>query len=174
MKNNLLEIAIRQIKSYKTVGDKTFDQLNDNQIFWQYNQESNSIAIIVKHIVGNQFSRWTNFLTEDGEKEWRERDDEFINSYTSKKEMIDAWEKGWECYLLALKQLSESDLNCIIYIRKEPHSVLEAITRQLCHYSYHIGQITYIAKMIKNEDWESLSIPKNKSKEFNQKKFSES
>ena len=167
MKNSFLESAIRQINSYKVVGEKTFDQLTDEQLFWKYNQESSSIAIIVKHIVGNQFSRWTNFLTEDGEKEWRARDNEFENTYSTKAEMIQEWEKGWDCFLSVLNQLTEADLNKIIYIRKEPHSVIDAITRQICHYSYHIGQITYLGKMLKNEKWESLSIPKNKSIQFN-------
>ena len=171
MKNSFLESAIRQIYSYKIVGEKTFNQLTEEQLFWKYNQESSSIAIIVKHIVGNQFSRWTNFLTEDGEKEWRERDLEFENSYTTKEEMIQEWDKGWECFLFVLNQLTEADLNKTIYIRKEPHSVIDAITRQICHYSYHIGQITYVGKMLQNENWKSLSIPKNKSVQFNLEKF---
>ncbi len=174
MTNNFLQSAIRQIESYKSVGERAIDQLTDDQISWQFNEESSSISIIVKHVVGNQFSRWTNFLTEDGEKEWRERDAEFVNSYTSKAEMMEAWNKGWDCFLSVLKSLDENDLDKTIYIRKEPHSVIDAITRQLCHYSYHIGQIVYVAKMLQNEDWKSLSIPKNMSDEFNSKKFSES
>ena len=173
MQNNFLESAIRQISAYKTVGEKAFGQLTEKQLFWKYNEESSSIAIIVKHIVGNQFSRWTNFLIEDGEKNWRERDDEFIHSYTTKTEMMEEWGKGWNCFLTVLNQLTEDDLNRTIYIRKEPHSVTDAITRQICHYSYHVGQIVYVAKMAQNEEWKSLSIPKNKSNEFNLKKFSE-
>lgn len=159
---NYLESAIQQINSYKTVGEKSFNQLTNEQVFWKYNEESSSIAVIVKHIVGNQLSRWFNFLTEDGEKERRERDAEFVNSYTSKEEMIVQWEKGWECFLSVLNQLTEKDLNQTVFIRKEPHSVIDAITRQLCHYSYHIGQIVYMAKMIQNDQWKSLSIPKSK------------
>ena len=174
MKNNFLESAIRQIKSYKTIGEKAFDQLTEEQLFWQFNEESSSISIIVKHIVGNQLSRWTNFLTEDGEKQWRERDAEFVNTYSSKEEMIIEWEKGWDCFLSVLNELSENDLNKTVYIRSEPHSIIDAITRQLCHYSYHIGQIVYVAKLSKNEEWESLSIPKNRSIEFNLKKMNKS
>ncbi|MDT0551631.1 DUF1572 family protein [Urechidicola vernalis] len=172
MKNNFLESAIRQIESYKAVGEKAIDQLTDEQVLWQYNEESSSIAVVAKHVVGNQFSRWTNFLIEDGEKEWRERDAEFVNTYTSKTEMLNAWDKGWDCFISVLKNLSEDDLKKTVYIRKEPHSVIDAITRQLCHYSYHIGQIVYVAKMLRNEEWKSLSIPKNKSAEFKTKKFS--
>lgn len=172
MKNNFLESAIHQINSYKIVGEKAINQLTKEELFWQYNEESSSIAVIIKHVAGNQFSRWTNFLTEDGEKEWRERDAEFENSFRSKEELMDTWEKGWDCFLSVLKTLSENDLDKTVYIRKEPHSVTDAITRQLCHYSYHIGQIVFVAKMLQNENWKSLSIPRNKSDEFNLKKFS--
>ena len=123
MKNNFLESAIRQINSYKIVGEKTFNQLTDEQLFWKYNQESSSIAIIVKHIVGNQFSRWTNFLTEDGEKEWRERDLEFENSYSTKQQMIQEWNKGWECFLAVLNQLSEHFFSLDESIKKDDWAI---------------------------------------------------
>lgn len=161
------DLFIKRFEYYKTLGDKAFDQLDDNQIFWQYNEESNSIAVIVKHIAGNMLSRWTNFLTEDGEKNWRHRDEEFVNTFTAKKEVLEYWEKGWKCLFDALNQVNDENLYATIYIRGEAHSVIDAIFRQLAHYPYHIGQIVYIAKMIKNEDWKTLSIARNKSQEFN-------
>lgn len=171
MKSSFLESIQRQFKYYKSLGDKTFEQLSTEEINWQYNDESNSVAIIVKHIVGNMLSRWTNFLTQDGEKEWRNRDTEFEDPYKTKKEMINAWEKGWQCLSNAISLLTEDDLERIIYIRNQGHTVLEAINRQLCHYSYHIGQLVYIGKQIKNDDWKSLSIERNKSIAYNHNKF---
>ena len=162
MKNLLL----KRFQYYKDLGDKTFDQLNDDQVLWQFNAESNSIATIVKHISGNMISRWTNFLTEDGEKEWRDRDAEFENDIRSKGEMIQIWEKGWTVLLDALDQINEENINSTIYIRGEKHSVLDALLRQLAHYPYHIGQIIYVAKMLQNENWKTLSIARNKSHEY--------
>lgn len=172
MKSSYLNSAIKQFEYYKNLGDKTFEQLNEENIQWQFNEESNSIAIIVKHIVGNMLSRWTNFRTEDGEKEWRHRDTEFEDSYKTKAKMLDAWEKGWKCLFDAITPLEGNDLSEIIYIRNQGHTIVEAINRQLCHYSYHVGQIVSTAKMIKNENWETLSITKNKSSSYNQDKFS--
>ena len=172
MGSNYLKSAINRFESYKLLGDKTFEQLNDTQILWQFNNESNSISIIVKHIVGNMLSRWTSFLTEDGEKEWRHRDTEFEDDYTSKDEMILAWEKGWQCVFNAVTPLNENDLEKIIFIRNEGHTITEAINRQLTHYSYHIGQLVFLAKMIVGKDWQSLSIPKGDSINYNKDKFS--
>lgn len=162
------DLFIKRFQYYKELGDKTFDQLTGDQMFWQFNEESNSIAVIVKHIAGNMLSRWTNFLTEDGEKDWRNRDLEFVNSFSTKKEVIDYWDEGWKCLFDALNQIKDTDWDAIIYIRKEPHSVLDAVLRQLAHYPYHIGQIVYIAKMLKNDDWKTLSVARNKSNEFNE------
>jgi hypothetical protein len=173
MKSNFLESIQSQFEYYKSLGDNTFEQLTNDDIHWKYNKESNNIAIVVKHIVGNMISRWTNFLNEDGEKEWRQRDTEFIDTYTSKEEMLLAWEKGWECLFNAIKPLEEKDLTEIIYIRNEGHTVMEAINRQLCHYSYHVGQLVYIGKLIHNSDWKTLSIARNKSTGFNNQKFSQ-
>lgn len=167
-----LNSVLKQFEYYKSLGDKTFSQLNKEQLFWEYNSESNSIAIIVKHIVGNMLSRWTNFLTEDGEKKWRERDNEFINTFSKKEDMLTYWNKGWNCLFNAIQVLKKEDLEKIVYIRNQGHTVSEAINRQLCHYSYHIGQITFIGKMILNESWESLSIAKNASKYYNNNRFS--
>lgn len=161
------DLFIKRFEYYKNLGDKSFAQLSDEQIFWQFNEESNSIAVIVKHIAGNMLSRWTNFLTEDGEKSWRNRDEEFVNTFKTKTEVLAYWEKGWECLFNALSQINDENLNSTIYIRGEAHSVIDAVFRQLAHYPYHIGQIVYIAKMIKNDHWETLSIARNKSQEFN-------
>lgn len=161
------DLFVKRFEYYKSLGDKTFDQLSNEQIFWQYNEESNSIAMIAKHIAGNMLSRWTNFLMEDGEKPWRNRDEEFVNTFTTKQEVLDYWEKGWKCLFDALAQITDENLYATIYIRGEAHSVIDAVFRQLAHYPYHIGQIIYIAKMMKNDDWKTLSIARNKSQEFN-------
>ncbi|MGI9652985.1 DUF1572 family protein [Chryseobacterium sp. RLHN22] len=160
-------LFIKRFEYYKTLGDKSFEQLSDEQMFWQFNEESNSVATIVKHIAGNMLSRWTNFLTEDGEKSWRNRDEEFVNTFKTKDEVLAYWEKGWECLFDALKQINNENLYAIIYIRNEPHSVIDAVFRQLAHYPYHVGQIVFIAKMLKNESWKTLSIARNKSDDFN-------
>jgi hypothetical protein len=155
------------------LGEKAMEQLTEEQLFWQYNEESNSIAILVNHIAGNMLSRFTDFLTTDGEKGWRNRDSEFTNSFLNKTEMMNYWNKGWECLLTTLEQLSEKDLEKIIYIRNDGHTVVEAINRQLAHYPYHIGQMVFIAKMLKNEAWNTLSIARNKSGDYNNRKFSQ-
>ena len=172
MNPDYLESVKKQLEEYKQLGEKTFNQLNSDQIFWQYNQESNSIAIIVNHLWGNMLSRWTNFLTSDGEKKRRDRDAEFKNNISTREELISKWNEGWECLFKAINSLSADDLNRIIYIRNQKHTVMEAINRQLTHYPYHIGQIVYIGKMLIGEKWSSLSIPRGKSKQFNLDKFS--
>lgn len=161
------DLFIKRFEYYKTLGDKSFSQLSEEQFFWQFNEESNSIAVIVKHIAGNMRSRWTDFLNEDGEKPWRNRDEEFVNSLSAEDEVLDSWESGWKCLFEALNQINDENLHSIIYIRNEPHTVLDAVLRQLAHYPYHIGQIIYIAKMMKNEEWKTLSIARNKSEDFN-------
>jgi hypothetical protein len=166
-----LTSIVKQFEYYKILGDKTFEQLSFDEMLWQSNEDSNSISIIVKHAVGNMLSRWTNFLTEDGEKEWRHRDDEFVSDFNSKEEIIAAWESGWFCLFKAIKPLKPKDLESIIYIRNEGHTVTEAINRQLAHYAYHIGQIVFLGKLLKGENWQSLSIPKGDSSKYNQEKF---
>jgi len=170
--NSYLESIKNRFNSYKKLGEKTFDQISENKLFWQPNEESNSIAIIVKHLHGNMLSRWTDFLTSDGEKEWRKRDDEFVGDIKTKDELLNIWEEGWDCLYNAINQLTEDDLEKKILIRNEPHTVVDAINRQLSHYAYHIGQIVFIGKMIKNTEWNSLSIPKGNSNEYNNEKFS--
>ena len=160
------DLFIKRFQYYKELGDKTFEQLNDDQVLWQYNSESNSVATLVKHLSGNMISRWTNFLNEDGEKDWRNRDSEFENNIHSKAEMLEIWEKGWMVLFEALNQINDENINATIFIRGEKLSFLDALLRQLAHYPYHIGQIIYVAKMVKNEDWKTLSIAKNQSKEY--------
>lgn len=170
--NSYLESAKKQFLYYKTLGEKAMDQLEAKQLFVSINEDTNSIATIVKHLSGNMLSRWTDFLTSDGEKEWRNRDSEFEETIKTKEELLDVWNKGWECFLDALNGLQTEQLSQIIYIRNEGHTVIEALNRQLAHYPYHIGQIVFYAKMLKNSEWTSLSIPKNKSNSYNSEKFS--
>lgn len=163
-----LETAIRRLKYYKELGDKTFVQLNEWDFHYQPNDESNSIATIIQHMAGNMLSRWTNFLTEDGEKEWRKRDEEFETHPYTKPELITIWEKGWTCFLDTLSNLKKKDLKKTVRIRQEELTVIDAINRQLAHYPYHIGQIIFLAKIIKNKNWQNLSIPKGNSQAYNQ------
>ncbi len=162
-----LKSAIKRLSYYKDLGDKTFEQLNDADFHFQPNEESNSIAIIVQHIAGNMLSRWTDFLTTHGEKEWRYRDTEFEEQHLTKQQLLEFWQKGWYCCLHTLNSLTEEDLLKTIYIRSEGLLAVDAINRQLAHYPYHVGQITYLAKIIKNKDWQTLSIAKNNSEQFN-------
>jgi len=157
-----LQSAIKKFKAQKMLGDKAFAQLDEKDLFFKPSKESNSIAIIVQHVSGNMLSRWTNLLTEDGEKSWRDRDAEFEDVLSTKENMLNAWNKGWDCVLNVLGNLKPEDLMQTITIRNEPLLVVDAILRQLDHYGGHIGQIVYIGKLIKNEAWLSLSIPKNK------------
>lgn len=173
MKTEYLNNIKQQFLYYKILGERTFEQVSNEQLFEQYNEESNSIAIIVKHLWGNMLSRWTGFLTSDGEKEWRKRDSEFDNDIADRKEMLKKWDEGWECLLKTLDSLSESDLSKEIFIRNQGHTVVEAINRQLAHYAYHIGQIVFIGKMMSGEKWVSLSIPKGNSKNYNRDKFAQ-
>lgn len=168
---NYLESVKKQFSYYKQLGEKTFDQLEDEDLLWQYNPESNSIVIIVKHLWGNMMSRWTDFLSTDGEKDFRNREAEFEGNITSRVALLEKWEKGWTTLFNALDTVDESNFNDLVYIRNEGHTITEAINRQLSHYAYHVGQIVYIGRMIKGEDWKSLSIPKGGSEKYNAKKF---
>lgn len=172
MDTSYLPSIKKQFEYYKLLGDKTFAQLSEEQFFWLPNTDDNSVAIIVKHMAGNMKSRWTNFLTEDGEKEWRNRDDEFVNTFTTKEEVIAYWESGWQCLFDAINPLDEKDMETIVYIRNHGHTITEAINRQLCHYSYHVGQIVFLGKLLLGDNWQSLSIPKDASKNYNAEKFS--
>lgn len=168
-----LKSADRQFRYYKKLGDDAMAQLDDAGLFWQANEDSNSIALIVKHLWGNMLSRWTDFLTTDGEKPWRQRDEEFENDIQERKIVFSRWEEGWQCLFSALNSITDEDLNRIIYIRNEGHTIMEAINRQIAHYSYHVGQIVFVAKMLKSSDWKTLSIARNKSNEYNTGKFSQ-
>lgn len=172
MSTGYLSSVLKQFQYYKLLGDKTFDQLLFSEMQKVLATDSNSIAIIAKHMAGNMLSRWTNFLVEDGEKEWRQRDQEFQDTYNSKDELLNDWNKGWQCLFDALESLNVEDLESIIYIRNQGHTVVEAINRQMSHYAYHVGQIVFLGKLIKGKDWQSLSIPKGKSTSYNAKKFS--
>jgi Protein of unknown function (DUF1572) len=163
-----LASAIKRVKYYKELGDRSLSQLSEADFFFKPNETSNSIAVIIRHMSGNMLSRWTNFLTEDGEKDWRKRDQEFEEQVVPVSALLAEWEKGWDCFFSALEKLTEDDLLKEIHIRSEPLFVIDAINRQLAHYPYHVGQIVYIARMIKNSDWQNLSIPPGESVKFNE------
>lgn len=173
MTQNYLESTRKQFAYYKALGERTFAQLSEEELFWQYNPESNSIGIIVKHLWGNMRSRWTDFLTTDGEKSWRDREGEFEATIQTQKELLEKWEEGWQCVFTALDAVTEANFDTTIYIRNMGHTVIEAFSRQLAHYASHVGQIVFIGRMIKGADWQSLSIPKGQSKAYNAQKFSQ-
>lgn len=162
-----LQSAIKRLSYYKGLADKTFAQLSEQDFHFTPAEESNNIAIIIQHVNGNMLSRWTDFLTSDGEKIWRKRDAEFIDQKLTKEQLLNLWEEGWKCFLNALKPLSDADFEKTVYIRTKPLSVIDAINRQLAHYPYHVGQIIYLSKMIRNKDWQNLSVPKGKSAAYN-------
>jgi|SRR6185312_7731649 len=164
-----LDTTRKTFLQYKKLAEGAMAQLTDEQIFWAPKPESNSIATIVKHLWGNMLSRWTNFLTTDGEKDSRDRDAEFEpGDLKTKAEVMAKWEEGWKCFTDTLNNLKPEDLDKTVTIRTEPHTVIQALQRQLAHYSSHIGQIIYLAKAQKDSDWKTLSIPKGQSKQFNQ------
>ncbi len=163
----------KQFQYYQSLGEKTMAQVPDKGLFWQPNAESNSMATIVKHLWGNMLSRWTDFMTTDGEKPWREREAEFDNDLKTREEVMKKWNEGWKVLFSALDSLTEQDLEKIIYIRNEAHTVSDALYRQLAHYPYHVGQMVYLGKLILDKDWKSLSIPRGGTKAFNEEKFSQ-
>lgn len=168
-----LDSARKLFQYYRELGDKALSQIGEEHIHWQPSPESNSVAVIVKHLSGNMLSRFTDFLTTDGEKPWRDRDAEFENDYADKTELLAAWNAGWECFFNAVNPLVENDLGKIVYIRNQGHTVMEALSRQLAHYPYHIGQLVYLCRLLAGEKWQSLSIPKGGSQEFNAEKFAQ-
>ncbi len=172
IQDNYLESMRKQFEYYKLLGEKAMAQVPDEKLSWQYNEESNSIATIVKHLWGNMLSRWTNFLSSDGEKEWRDRDAEFENDIPSRNELMQKWNEGWKCLLDTMHLLTADDLGKIVYIRNQGHTVMEAINRQLAHYVYHVGQIVLLSKMCADK-WTALTIPKGSSEAFNKEKFSQ-
>ena len=164
-----LEDSLELFRYYKKLAERAMAQVNDEQLFASLDEEANSIAVIVKHMVGNMRSRWTDFLTADGEKPDRNRDTEFVNPPATREELMRLWEEGWSYVFGALEPLSDADLGRPVTIRGEAHSVTQAINRQVAHYAHHIGQIVFLAKHFAQERWQSLSIPRNRSAEFNQR-----
>lgn len=162
MTSSYLESAVKQFKHYHNLGTKTIIQLEDKDLSFEPVAGINSMIVIVKHMHGNMLSRWTDFLTTDGEKPWRTRDEEFEGELLTKIELLTLWEEGWACLYAALNSLNEIDFQKTVQIRGEALTVTDAINRQLCHYSYHVGQMVYLAKIIKGDSWENLSIPKAK------------
>lgn len=168
-----MDSARRQFSYYKDLGERTMNQLTEEQLFYEPIKDINSVAIIAKHMAGNMLSRWTDFLTSVGEKEWRNRDSEFeLEEIKSRGDLLQKWNAGWQCLFDPLDSISEDNFDQLVYIRNMGHTIPDAVNRQLCHYSYHIGQMVYLGKLIKRDDWESLSIPKGKSQEYNAEKFS--
>ena len=164
-----VEDSVALFRYYKKLSEGAMAQLTDEQLFAALDPEMNSIAITVKHMAGNMRSRWTDFLTSDGEKPDRNRDCEFVDPAPSREALMKCWEDGWQRLFSALTPLSDADLERRVTIRGEPHSVMQAINRQVAHYSYHVGQIVFLAKQLQSANWKSLSVPRNKSAEFNQK-----
>ena len=158
----LLE-TIKSLKGLKSTAEKAIEQVDDKGLFYQKDEESNSIAVIMKHMSGNMMSRFTDFLTTDGEKANRNRDYEFVNDKVDRDELMKHWQSGWDCLFVALSELNEGDLLKSVFIRNEEHSVIRALNRQLVHYSYHTGQIVYICKEILSDKFKTLSIPRNKN-----------
>jgi len=164
-----IEDSLSLFRYYKKLGEGAIEQVSDEQLFASLDPEMNSIAIIVKHIAGNMRSRWTDFLTSDGEKPDRNRDTEFEQPPATRAELLKLWNDGWDRVFAALEPLSDSDLERTVTIRGEPHSVMQAINRQIAHYSYHVGQTVFLAKHLNATGWKSLSVPRNKSADFNQR-----
>jgi hypothetical protein len=161
--------ALAVFRQYKKLAERAMEQVSDEQLFVSIDAEANSIAIIVKHMVGNMRSRWTDFLTTDGEKPNRNRDSEFVEPASTRAALLAEWESGWSSVFSAIEPLSDEDLGRTITIRGEAHSVMQAINRQLAHYPHHVGQIVLLAKHFAGERWQSLSVPRNRSAEFNRK-----
>lgn len=164
---NYLSDAIASFRNYKKLAERAMEQISDEEFFKQIDEESNSLAIIVKHIAGNLKSRWTDFLVADGEKDFRDRDNEFVAEVNTRESLMGFWEEGWQILFNELGELKAEDFSKTITIRQQKHTICEAINRQLTHYAYHIGQITFLAKHFKSTEWKNLSVPKNKSSQFN-------
>lgn len=165
---NYHEDAVKALRAYKKLAEKAVAQLKEEEFFVTLDDEANSVAVVMKHMAGNMFSRWTDFLTSDGEKPNRNRDMEFvIEPQTTKDDVLAYWERGWQCVFDAVEPLRPEDFDKTVMIRGEKHTIVQAINRQLMHYAYHIGQIVFLAKHFRSAEWKSLSIPRNKSAEFN-------
>ena len=163
------EDSLTLFRYYKNLAERAMEQVTDEQLFAMLDEEANSIGIIVKHMAGNMRSRWTDFLTSDGEKPDRNRDSEFMDPPATRKALLEMWEDGWTSVFQALEPLSDADLGRTVTIRGEAHSVMQAVNRQVAHYAHHVGQIVMLAKHFAGDRWESLSVPRNRSAEFNQR-----
>jgi Protein of unknown function (DUF1572) len=164
-----LQDSLSVFRYYKKLTERAMQQVSDEQLFAVLDGEMNCIAIIVKHLVGNMRSRWTDFLVSDGEKPDRKRDTEFEDPSANRAALMKLWEQGWDYVFTALEPLSDADMERTVEIRGEPHSVMQAINRQIAHYAYHCGQIVFLAKHLQASQWKSLTVPRDKSEDFNQK-----
>ena len=164
-----LEDSLTLFGYYKKLAERAMEQVTDEQLFATLDGETNSIGIIVKHMAGNMRSRWSDFLTTDGEKPDRDRDSEFVDPPATRKALLDVWEDGWTRVFRALEPLSDADLGRTVTIRGEAHSVMQAVNRQVAHYAHHVGQIVMLAKHFAQDRWQSLSVPRNRSDEVNQR-----
>ncbi len=162
---NYLQGAGKLFHFYRDLADRAIAQMGEEHLFEAPTPESNSVAVIAKHLAGNMISRWTDFLTTDGEKPWRNRDSEFEDDFSSRAELLERWDEGWTCLFDAIAKLTPEDLERTVAIRGEPHTVVDAINRQMTHTAYHVGQIVFVARMLVGESWQSLSVPKGKSQE---------
>jgi hypothetical protein len=168
LQSQFIPSVIQALEGNKGWADKAIAQLPDDKLHVALDPNTNSIAVIMKHVAGNLISRWTDFLTTDGEKPWRNRDNEFIDTFASRREVLEYWERGWNCFFQGLRQLGPDDFAKTVLIRGEPHSVPLAIHRGLAHSAYHIGQIIMIARILAGDQWETLTIPRGKSEQYNQ------
>jgi Protein of unknown function (DUF1572) len=164
-----LEDSLELLRYYKNLAERAMQQVSDEHLYTVLDKEANSIAIVVKHIVGNMRSRWVDFLTTDGEKPNRERDTEFVDPPATREALLQAWEDGWALVFQALEALSDADLGRTVNIRGEAHSVMQAVNRQIAHYAFHVGQIVILAKHLACDRWQSLTVPRNRSAEFNRR-----
>ena len=171
MENTAQSSLTKLFEYYKHLAESAMAQVNDEQFFWKPNEATNSIAVIVQHMAGNLKSRFTNFLTEDGEKPWRNRDGEFEDGQADRPVLMQEWNEAWAILFAALQNMQQEDWGKTVQIRNQPHSPLDAFNRQLAHHAYHVGQIVFVAKMLRAEDWQGLSIPKGGSLDYNARKF---
>lgn len=165
--NEYLSVALNNFRTYKSIADKALEQISEEQFHYLIDEESNSIAIIMQHMIGNARSRFIDFFTSDGEKPNRHRDQEFVEQKLTKDELLIQWNNAWQIVFDLLESMNDNDLEKIVSIRNEKQSALKAINRQVAHYAYHVGQIVFIAKHLKGKDWETMSIAKGKSEEYN-------
>jgi Protein of unknown function (DUF1572) len=169
MDSPILDVVRDELHKIKKLADKAIAQLDDDQLWVTLDPEANSVAILIRHMAGNMRSRWTDFLTTDGEKPDRHRDQEFLNDRRDRAALLAEWEDGWQRLFAAIDPLTDADLQEVVYIRQEPHSIYKAISRQIAHYAGHAYQMLFIAKHLKGADWKTLSVPRGQSEEFNRR-----